>query len=71
MSNITSFEKPRCSLCKAFKSDDELNGYDPTVQIGKRYKSAYCRELAQCDSDKAREILDRLIDDLASEPETK
>ena len=43
--------KPRCSRCGEKREDHELNGVDLFPdQPEDKYKHAYCRKLAQCQS---------------------
>ena len=58
--NITGIDKPRCSRCGKFKSDDELNGYNPLLPPGRRYEKAYCKKLTECDSPEARKQLEEI-----------
>lgn len=67
MSNVTSIDQPRCSLCGAFKPDEELGGYDPLAPVGQKYKSAYCVKVAECDSKEAKATIDKVISHLESE----
>jgi|GEM_PF-1944918 len=44
-----------CSLCGAQRPASELNGLDPITGDNSR---AYCRRIAQCQSDEAQAALD-------------
>lgn len=58
--NITPIDRPRCSRCGAFKPDNELNGYNPLAPVGQKYKQAYCKRAAECNSQKANDLLDQV-----------
>lgn len=52
-----STEKAKCSRCHQLKPVGELNGVDPITGDDSH---AYCRKIAECDSNKARQVLDEL-----------
>ncbi len=57
--------KPRCSRCGEKREDHELNGVDLFPdQPEDKYKHAYCRKLAQCQSQEASHQLQDLLSHL-------
>jgi hypothetical protein len=61
MSSITGIDKPRCQRCKQFKEPSELNGYDPLAKGAAKWANAYCRRVAECNSQRAKESIDEVI----------
>jgi hypothetical protein len=59
--NVVEIDRPRCSRCGADRMLDELNGYDPLAAVGQRYREAYCRKLADCQSPEAAAFLADLV----------
>ncbi len=59
-SNVLSIDRPRCSRCGAFRSLEQLNGYDPLAPAGQKYRNAYCIRLADCESPQAKALIDSL-----------
>lgn len=52
--------KARCSLCHALKPESELNGIDLSVTGAHRYSRARCRRIAECNSDHANSVMDKV-----------
>jgi len=61
MSDVTSIDRPRCSRCGQVKDDIELNAYDPLARVGQRYKDAYCKRVAECQSQEAIATMDSAV----------
>lgn len=59
--------KPHCSRCKKEKLLEQLNGYDPLATDDKKWLGAYCRDIINCNSDTAREIVADVINSLTTE----
>ena len=50
-----------CSRCGEPRDDNELNGVEILADNDQeRYRAAYCRQLAVCDSDEARSEINHL-----------
>ena len=60
--NVVDIDQPRCSICGKVKPGSELEGDDPFARPGSRYKNAYCRNLADCDSQKATPTFEKLLE---------
>ena len=54
-------DRPRCSLCGAYREDSELNGSNPLAPAGQKYADAYCRNLAECNSDQAEAVIGKVV----------
>jgi len=63
-SNVVEIDQPRCSKCGADRTLGELNGYDPLAPVGNRYRNAYCRKLAECQSPEVSAFLAGLAENI-------
>lgn len=68
MAEVIIFEeKGRCSRCGEVRNDNELNGINPFTrpglffQSGGKYRRAYCRSIADCDSVEAEQIFKKFL----------
>jgi hypothetical protein len=68
MAEVIIFEeKGRCSRCGKLRSENELNGINPFTrpgpffQSGGKYRRAYCRNIAECDSVEADQTIKKFL----------
>lgn len=61
---VVGIDKPRCSWCKRFCRAEDLNGIDPFAPPGRKYQNAYHRWLKDCDSPRARQIVQEIHEEM-------
>ena len=60
---MSNFDKAKCSRCGVLKPIEELNGVDLFASVFEQ-KNITCRKAFECDSDKARALINEVIERL-------